>query len=94
MFFGMGNYTTYRYPGNFKTPATEKEFRMWEQLVLNSTIGVIKIDHRYRLEQRWVNGLYHTEFRYRINTLVPVNHTSLQAHTFFASASDEVFFYH
>ncbi len=90
--FGLGDYTTYPFPGNYKRPAAVKEFRMWEQFVLNNNIDRVKIEHRYRIEQRWLNGDYRNRFRYRINPIVPVNHTTITAKTLYATAFDEVFF--
>ena len=91
-FFGLGNYKTYTYPGNFEKPVTANEFRMWEQFVLNNNIDRVKIEHRYRVEQRWVNGDYFNRFRYRLNPIVPLNHKTISANTIYISAFDEVFF--
>ncbi len=91
-FIGMGDYTTYDFPGNYKSPATTKEFRIWEQLILNNNIGRLKIEHRYRIEQRWVNGDFQNRFRYRINPIIPINHPTFTYNTLFATAFDEVFF--
>lgn len=90
--FGMGDYKTYAYPGNFKSPATTKEFRIWQQLVLINNIDRIKIEHRYRIEQRWVNGDFFNRFRYRFNPIVPITKKTITAKTLYATAFDEVFF--
>lgn len=89
---GIGDYKTYSWPGNFKTPMQSKEFRIWEQLVLNNNIDRVKIEHRYRIEQRWVNGEFRHRFRYRINPVVPLNHATVTARTVYITAFDEVFF--
>jgi hypothetical protein len=90
--FGVGDYKTYDYPGNFKSPANTKEFRMWQQLVLINNIDRIKIEHRYRIEQRWVNGDFFNRFRYRFNPIVPINKSTITTNTLYATAFDEVFF--
>ncbi len=87
----MGDYRTYDYPGNFKDLQT-KEFRLWEQFVLNSYIDPLRIEHRYRIEQRWINGTYRNRFRYRINPIIPINRRTLTPHVFYATVSEEVFF--
>ncbi len=91
VFAGIGDYTTYTYPGNYEKPMAAKETRLWEQLVLNNNIGRVKIEHRYRIEQRWINGDYFNRFRYRINPIIPINHNKIIAKTFFATAFDEIF---
>ena len=92
LFIGLGDYVTYPYPGNFKSPASVKEFRIWEQFILNNNINRVKIEHRYRIEQRWLNGVYRDRFRYRLNPIVPLNHNTMAPRTLFLTAFDEVFF--
>ena len=92
LFVGTGNYVTYPFPGNYKSPATTKEFRLWEQFVFNNYIGRVQLEHRYRIEQRWVNGVYSNRFRYRINPTIPINHSSLVPKTVYATTFEEVFF--
>ncbi len=89
--FGAGNYRTYFFPGNFKDLQT-KEFRMWEQLVINSYIDPLRIEHRYRVEQRWINGEYRNRFRYRINPILPINAKKLAPNVLYATINNEVFF--
>ncbi|RWY47950.1 DUF2490 domain-containing protein [Mucilaginibacter gilvus] len=87
---GTGRYVTYDY-NNLDAPPTVKEFRMWEQLTINSFLDRIKIEHRYRAEQRWLNGIYRNRFRYRLNLVIPLNHKKIEAKTFFVSVFDEIF---
>jgi hypothetical protein len=40
--------------------------------VLTNNIGRVKLEHRYRIEQRFTsNAGYRNRFRYRINAIVP-----------------------
>lgn len=91
-FVGLGDYKTYTYPGNYEKPVAAAEFRMWEQFILKSQIDRVKIEHRYRIEQRWIYGNYRNRFRYRINPIVPLNHSKVIPKTVYLSAFDEVFF--
>jgi hypothetical protein len=92
VFFGLGSYKTYTSPGNFKEPVVSDEFRMWEQLVLNNNINRLKIEHRYRIEQRWVNGVYSNRFRYRLNPIIRLISLQSLIKTIYISVYDEVFF--
>lgn len=67
------------------------EFRMWEQLTVNNFLNRVKIEHRYRAEQRWLNGIYRNRFRYRVNFVVPLNHPKIEPGTYFVSVFDEIF---
>ena len=88
---GGGRYTTYYFNGNFKTPITTEEFRIWEQFTLNNGYNHLNIEHRYRLEQRWINNNFKPRIRYRINPTLAINHTSIVPQTLFVSAFDELF---
>lgn len=67
------------------------EFRMWEQMTNSQYLDRLKIEHRYRAEQRWQNGIYRNRFRYRLSLAVPLNHPKIEAKTFFISVFDEIF---
>src|ERR1044071_1405168 len=68
---GAGQYVTYDPAGNFKSPVETSELRIWEQLTLTNNISRVKLEHRYRVEQRYIGGSYSNRFRYRLNAIVP-----------------------
>jgi hypothetical protein len=88
---GTGRYTTYDYRDLDLGPTIE-ENRVWEQFTYTQYLHRIKIEHRGRIEQRWLDDIYRNRFRYRLNAVLPVNHLKLQAKTFLISAFEEVFF--
>jgi hypothetical protein len=87
-----GQYVTYDPTGNFKSPVATSEFRFWQQFTLTNNIEPFKLEHRYRTEQRWINGNYRNRFRYRLNALLPINRKKIEDHTLYASVYDEIFF--
>jgi hypothetical protein len=87
---GAGRYSTYDYQDLDKGVQTA-ENRVWEQLTFTQYLSRIRIEHRYRAEQRWVNDIYRNRFRYRLNAIVPLNRAKVAAGTFFLSAFDEIF---
>jgi hypothetical protein len=87
---GTGRYTTYDFQ-NLSAGPTTTETRFWEQMTSNQFLYRLKLEHRYRAEQRWVNGAYRNRFRYRLNVFVPLNNTKIVAKTWFLSVYDEVF---
>ncbi len=90
--FAMGHYGTFQPDGDFKKPVISDEFRIWEQFVLTNNIGRVKLEHRYRVEQRFTSNLgYRNRFRYRINALVPFNNKEIKSKTWYASLFNEVF---
>jgi hypothetical protein len=92
VFVGFGNYKTFTFPGNFEKPLAVNENRIWEQFTMSNSISRVKIEHRYRIEQRWLNGNYASRFRYRLATTTPLNHSTVIDKTIFISVFDEVFF--
>ncbi|QJD94948.1 DUF2490 domain-containing protein [Mucilaginibacter robiniae] len=88
---GTGRYTTYGYDAVDDGPQIT-ETRLWEQLTYNHYISRVKLEHRYRIEQRFLNTGYLNRFRYRLNVTVPINKPVLSPTTFFAAAFGEVFF--
>ena len=88
---GTGRYTTYDYADLSEGP-TVAETRLWEQFTNNQYLGRIKLEHRYRIEQRWLTNEYRNRFRYRLNVTVPVTRSKMLPKTFFIGVFDEVFF--
>ncbi|TSD67788.1 DUF2490 domain-containing protein [Inquilinus sp. KBS0705] len=87
---GTGTYHTYDYFDVSKGPITN-EYRFWEQMTINQYLSRLKFEHRYRVEQRWVNGNYRNRFRYRLNMFIPLNNKKIAAKTYFLSVFDEIF---
>ncbi|MES2275081.1 MAG: DUF2490 domain-containing protein [Bacteroidota bacterium] len=87
---GGGRYTTYDY-NNVGAGPNVIEARMWEQMSVSQYLSRIKLEHRYRVEQRWLNGIYRNRFRYRLNLFIPLNSKKIEAKTYFVSVFDEVF---
>lgn len=87
---GGGRYTTYDY-NNLGAGPTTIEARLWEQMSVSQYLSRIKLEHRYRVEQRWLNGIYRNRFRYRLNLFIPLNSKKIEAKTWFVSVFDEIF---
>ncbi|WP_245326223.1 DUF2490 domain-containing protein [Hymenobacter wooponensis] len=96
-----GRYSTSDYRDLSEGPLnTEK--RLWEQLTLTHYSARLKMEHRYRVEQRWFtfrddvvpagSFRYRNRIRYRFNTFLPLNHPTFVDKTVFLSVYDEVFF--
>src|ERR1043165_6258250 len=90
---GFGRFITYSDGNNFKLPYVNKEWRIWEQFALNNYIGIVKLENRVRVEQRWTTNVgYRNRLKYRLNTIVPINNKKIISGTFYISGWDEVYF--
>ena len=89
---GLGHYETYSPGGNFEEPLVTEETRTWFQVVMDHKLDRINFEHRYRVEQRYINTGYRNRFRYRLNATIPINHRELTSNTLLAYIGDEIFF--
>ena len=76
---------------------TTAENRIWEQLVLRHRTYNIFLEHRYRIEQRFVKNIttdrniYENRVRYRLQALVPLYNLSPYLRHYFVSSYNEIF---
>ncbi len=89
---GAGSYQTYKEGGNFVLPKNNNEFRLWPQIALYQSIGVLKIEQRYRSEFRFTSNGYRNRFRYRLGVSYPFGKEDKGYKPFQISASNELFF--
>jgi hypothetical protein len=87
-----GKYDTYQAGGDFVTPKTSDEFRLFEQLTMSQYLQHVKFEHRYRIEQRFTQNGYRNRFRYRLQGVIPLKAGKITANTFYLSTSGEIFF--
>ncbi|MFM2201205.1 MAG: hypothetical protein RL040_405 [Bacteroidota bacterium] len=84
---------------------SNNEHRIWEQAIVKSKIGRIDLQHRYRLEQRYIenwiknsegvfnqNGFFFLQrARYRLMLAIPITRKEMSDKTLFLAAYDEFF---
>jgi hypothetical protein len=87
---GTGYYATHDFE-NFSEGPTVREARFWEQLTINQYLSRVKFEHRYRIEQRWLNREFQDRFRYRLNLAIPINNEKFVPKTVFISGFNEIF---
>lgn len=67
------------------------ESRIYQEMTLNHAVSRFSFEHRYRIEQRWVNGDYKNRFRYRLLASMALNKPKMGPKTYFLAFYDEVF---
>ncbi|OWP61328.1 hypothetical protein CDA63_20015 [Hymenobacter amundsenii] len=76
---------------------TAPEHRLYQQIQLHDTGSRVQVQHRYRLEQRWVqlqpaqNRIFLNRMRYQLRLTMPLLGKELAAGIPFVTVSDEVF---
>lgn len=96
-----GRYATSDYRDLSEGPLNVEK-RLWEQVTFTHYSARLKVEHRYRIEQRWFSfrdgvvpvnsSRYRNRIRYRLNGFIPLNHSTVTDKTAFLSIYDEVFF--
>lgn len=84
---GYGYILSENYIGNTGEKISINEHRIFQQFISNQTIGSVKLSHRYRFEQRFVEANFKMRFRYFLGINIPFKSSS----PFYLSAYNEIF---
>ena len=75
--------------------AERTENRIYQQFAIRHKVDRSGFEHRYRLEQRWLeqggSTDFSSRFRYRLQVTTPLNRETMQAGATFINAYNEVF---
>ena len=92
-------YALSAWPDNLPDHTTRlPEHRLYEQLLVRDAEGRVRVQHRYRLEQRWLQTLaeptfrYVNRLRYQLSVTLPLRGQAVVPGGLYATASDELFF--
>jgi hypothetical protein len=101
---GYAYAVTYPYGDYPAGPYSIPEHRIFEQLIWNDYKGRLILNHRLRLEQRYLGKIdqsapeyvvtgwnYMNRARYQLRVTLPLNHPKMQAKTWYLATSDELF---
>ncbi len=67
------------------------EHRLYQQFIAKQKAGKVRIQHRYRFEQRWITKDFKMRFRYFLSINVPLSNSELVDKTVYLSAYNELF---
>lgn len=82
---------TENYIGNSSDKSGSKEHRIYQQFLTRQSFKSIVLQHRYRIEERFLPDEFQIRFRYSLALQVPLNHSSLIRNTVYLAASNEIF---
>ena len=80
-----------RYLPNADEKIATNEHRIYQQFITRQSFGKVFMQHRYRVEQRFLPDDFQTRFRYFLSFNIPVNNKTLTDKTMYASAYNEIF---
>ena len=88
---GYGYILSENYTGITDEKTSVNEHRIFQQLVSKQQIGRVKLNHRYRFEQRFVASDFKMRFRYFLGLNIPLSKEKDGINKFYASAYNELF---
>ncbi len=92
---GYAYVTNYAFDKEQLSGVQVSENRIWQQFLMRNNLGRCLFEHRYRIEQRWIqsnnNSRYLDRIRYLLRVTVPLNKKEIEKNTLFLSFYDEVF---
>ena len=85
--FGYSYILSENYIDDTNQKESVNEHRIFQQFISSQNIGAVKLNHRYRFEQRFVESDFKMRFRYFLGLNLPFNATS----KYYVSAYNEIF---
>lgn len=67
------------------------EHRIFQQYITKQKFGRFNLQHRYRLEERFLQDDFRMRFRYLIGLNIPINNKEMLPKTFYGSVYNEIF---
>lgn len=86
---GYGYILSENYIPNTENKVSINEHRIFQQFTSNQKIGIVKLSHRYRFEQRFVEADFKMRFRYFLALNIPF--TKKASNKYYVSAYNEIF---
>ncbi len=88
---GYGFIRSENYAGTGDTKTGTNEHRIYQQFITKQNFSRVYLQHRYRIEERFLKDDFKLRFRYFLSLNLPLNHAKLTDNTLYLSAYNELF---
>jgi hypothetical protein len=88
---GYGFILSENYIANTENKVSVNEHRVFQQYTTKQSVGKVKLSHRYRFEQRFVEADFKLRFRYFLSLNIPLMKTESGNGPLYLSAYNEIF---
>jgi hypothetical protein len=88
---GYGFINTQKYVPNSLDKAETNEHRIFQQFITRQNFGIIFLQHRYRIEERFLPNDFQIRFRYFLAINIPISKKTMEKNTLYLSAYNEIF---
>lgn len=88
---GYAYINSQNYIGDTDEKTDTNENRIYQQFITRQNFGRIYLQHRYRVEERFLKDDFQMRFRYFLALNVPLNKPKMEDKAFYISAYNEIF---
>ena len=88
---GYGYIRSENYGPNSNSKTTVNEHRIYQQFITKQNIGKVRVSHRFRFEQRFVESDFRTRWRYFLSLNIPVYKPEDKVNELYISSYNEIF---
>lgn len=89
--FGYGYILSENYVGSTDEKAAINEHRIFQQFTTKQAFWKVKLSHRYRFEQRFIEANFKMRFRYFLGLNIPLQTKESGKNALYLSAYNEIF---
>jgi hypothetical protein len=91
LLLGVGYIQSEPYTAGTNIKTRQIEWRTYQQFLTKQNIGRLYLQHRYRLEERFMPDNFKVRFRYFLGLNLPISKKEMSAKTWYASMYNEIF---
>jgi hypothetical protein len=91
LLLGYGFINTQRYTTNSDQKTDINEHRVYQQFITKQNIGSFFLQHRFRIEERFIADDFQMRFRYFLGINIPINKKTLEKNAIYLSSYNETF---
>lgn len=91
LLLGYGFILSEPYIGQTDEKRNTREHRIYQQLITRQNFGRVGIQHRYRVEERFLEDDFKMRFRYFLALNIPFNKPKMEKGALYGSAYNEIF---
>lgn len=88
---GYGFINTQKYLPNSDQKVDTNEHRIYQQFITRQKAGKVFLQHRYRLEERFISNDFQLRLRYLLGINIPINKKTLEKNALYLSSYNEIF---
>jgi hypothetical protein len=88
---GYGFINTHIYVFNSDEKIETNEHRIFQQFITRQNFGILFLQHRYRIEERFLPDDFQMRFRYFLAINVPINKKTMDKNALYFSGYNELF---